>query len=1046
MTKNTAIMEVRNTYLYRMHRGYFPPRLISAIALILAILQVASSSAQYSYSRDLLIDTELEGKEIYSLQLDSDGSLWAQTNDFKLYKYDGQAFYNMSAAWNVDLPVITSIRNYKNQLWLRPSNTASPYLLTINQLQTDTCFFPHQPSIISVLDSSVTILVKDSILSYTHDLKNVLHRMSATPPDIIHDPQVQSSELTTPDGRLIFTRLYNRETKRHELWRYEKMEWKIVNSADAKFSFFAYSPDSILTAEVTRATAPFKIRPALCTNCPSQKMIEYVNSTHISEYGNHVVEKEETPRGDLIYTVYAIDNRGQSTQEASYRMQGRFRLKIRSKQEYLYDNNKSCNQSLCDILVFSDVNSDFPPYLHSITEDDQGRIWFGGYHTGYGLWEDDKPMLRVDPEHSPNAEVLPGSYRDSHGTMYALTESGGLEWGKYDHWNSQNYFYKRGTKNRLVGYYLDHLADTILLIGSNSHGLLMVDIPILDTPVIQSIDTAVGMDLVNVLAITKDNRNRIWMARPSQGIALYDPQSTTARTFLETDGEKKLRIFSMHTDSRGSLWLGGEKGLYILQNASAFDPSTESFFSALDQFPIYHPYGRISYMAEYNDYLVFGDAYGAHFLSLDSFYQVANYTSLSSIPTAKVAALGPAEQNSVLVDSKNRLWMGHDHGAMMISSLDFIADPYEKPTYTLQKWNDISARFDTVQKSIETDRLQRDVRCRFVRSHHGNIAAPLIYQYALLINNQEDTSTHTLTDNVLSIQDVSPGRHILLTRAVYKNSPSVWQSTRIHVPHTLNESKWFWAILVLGLCTLSGIIFYLNRRRVLQEKQLQLERAELHSQRDRLRIQAIANSLNPHFINNSLYWIQAKMLQDKEAVQVVQRLSENIQSIFKKSRAGVAHHTLDEEMRMIENYLIVQSARFGEKITYDIHPEELFEKFKNFNLPLLQLQIHIENAVEHGLRNSDLEPRISLRITEENDTLHFLIEDNGIGRAAAKKLGSQGTQQGLKMLESLHGIYRSHNDQEIRCYYDDEVFTADDDTRYGTRVHIHIPYTYRYEI
>ena len=112
----------------------------------------------------------------------------------------------------------------------------------------------------------------------------------------------------------------------------------------------------------------------------------------------------------------------------------------------------------------------------------------------------------------------------------------------------------------------------------------------------------------------------------------------------------------------------------------------------------------------------------------------------------------------------------------------------------------------------------------------------------------------------------------------------------------------------------------------------------------------------------------------------------------------------------------------------------------------MQSQIHVENAIEHGLRNRPQSRKLEVNIWDKNDYLDIKVTDWGIGRPAAKKLASQGTQQGVTMLNNLHSIFNKGNSQKIKSWYEDTPFR--DHTsgiEYGTIVHILIPKHYCYE-
>ncbi|MBK8564423.1 MAG: hypothetical protein IPN76_14075 [Saprospiraceae bacterium] len=87
------------------------------------------------------------------------------------------------------------------------------------------------------------------------------------------------------------------------------------------------------------------------------------------------------------------------------------------------------------------------------------------------------------------------------------------------------------------------------------------------------------------------------------------------------------------------------------------------------------------------------------------------------------------------------------------------------------------------------------------------------------------------------------------------------------------------------------------------------------------------------------------------------------------------------------------------------------------------IQIHVENA-EHGIpQQNDGGGKVSIGLREDGEYIVIQIEDNGVGREAAKKIGSEGTQNGTLMLKELETIYNLQNRLPISQRYEDGIFT-----------------------
>jgi two-component system LytT family sensor kinase len=86
--------------------------------------------------------------------------------------------------------------------------------------------------------------------------------------------------------------------------------------------------------------------------------------------------------------------------------------------------------------------------------------------------------------------------------------------------------------------------------------------------------------------------------------------------------------------------------------------------------------------------------------------------------------------------------------------------------------------------------------------------------------------------------------------------------------------------------------------------------------------------------------------------------------------------TLAEELRSIEAYLVIEKARFGDRLTVTLRvaPEVL-----PVVVPFLCLQPIVENAVRHGLERKPGAGEISILAQDADHECVVTIEDNGVG-------------------------------------------------------------------
>ena len=86
--------------------------------------------------------------------------------------------------------------------------------------------------------------------------------------------------------------------------------------------------------------------------------------------------------------------------------------------------------------------------------------------------------------------------------------------------------------------------------------------------------------------------------------------------------------------------------------------------------------------------------------------------------------------------------------------------------------------------------------------------------------------------------------------------------------------------------------------------------------------------------------------------------------------------TLAEELRSIERYLVLEKARFGDRlhVTLRVAPEVL-----PVTVPFLCLQPLVENAVRHGLEAKDGPGRIEIVAEDRDHEAVISVEDDGVG-------------------------------------------------------------------
>lgn len=189
----------------------------------------------------------------------------------------------------------------------------------------------------------------------------------------------------------------------------------------------------------------------------------------------------------------------------------------------------------------------------------------------------------------------------------------------------------------------------------------------------------------------------------------------------------------------------------------------------------------------------------------------------------------------------------------------------------------------------------------------------------------------------------------------------------------------------------------------------QVELAELDASKAQLmeaEVKALRAQISPHFIYNSLNAIASFINTDP------QRARELVVEFADFTRYSFRRHgdftTLAEELRSIDRYLLLERARFGERlqVSLRIAPEVL-----STVIPFLSLQPLVENAVRHGLEAKEGTGHIEITASDSGAYAEVTVEDDGVGMEpdtlrAVLAGRAEGDHVGLRNVDSrLRQVY-----------------------------------------
>ena len=213
------------------------------------------------------------------------------------------------------------------------------------------------------------------------------------------------------------------------------------------------------------------------------------------------------------------------------------------------------------------------------------------------------------------------------------------------------------------------------------------------------------------------------------------------------------------------------------------------------------------------------------------------------------------------------------------------------------------------------------------------------------------------------------------------------------------------------------------------------EKYELQNQVRDLRLKSFRNQLNPHFIFNTFNGVASVIKKgDTElAYEVFMRFSKMTRTLLDNFDNTLIPFT--QEMELVVNYLELQKFRYKQLFDYQLNISD--DKLNEIQIPRMIVQVHVENAVNHGLIPKAKKGVLTVTAGVEGRVLRISIEDNGIGREQSAKLQRESKGLGLKTIQSvIDEINTGRKHKIVQKFHD---LKDDSGNAKGTRVELYIP-------
>lgn len=261
-------------------------------------------------------------------------------------------------------------------------------------------------------------------------------------------------------------------------------------------------------------------------------------------------------------------------------------------------------------------------------------------------------------------------------------------------------------------------------------------------------------------------------------------------------------------------------------------------------------------------------------------------------------------------------------------------------------------------KSTEVNGLQLLAQCYALMGDHENA-----YKYLAEYTQQNDSLVEG--ENQVQLTEMQTKFETEKKEQENKILSGQLQVQELELSKKRNQMIGLFILLVL---------FILITRLIVRQNKLRHEQTTVIMKQKLLRTQ-----MNPHFIFNSLTTIESFVYenQPKEAGKYLSDFARLMRLILENS--AEEYIPLSKEIKTLEYYLLLQRLRLENNLTYRIITDGI-EDINNVHIPPMLTQPFIENAIEHGFRNSTKMGNIDIEFTNLDDSiLQIKVTDNGIG-------------------------------------------------------------------
>ncbi len=529
--------------------------------------------------------------------------------------------------------------------------------------------------------------------------------------------------------------------------------------------------------------------------------------------------------------------------------------------------------------------------------------------------------------------------------------------------------------------------------------------------------------------IARDHKGNYWIAG-HYGITFFDGTDFIP---LRTPDAPVEWVWGVLCDYRGTIWCAGSDGLFNC------NPERMLFNKGLPE-EADLPANVIRDMGDHK--LLIGRMMDICIIDLEKYYS-GQQDYYKIIDRTRGFTGNDCQDNGIVRDAAGYWWILASNKLIRFDPSRLVRNKFPPVTHITRvevpgDTSDWVAAIDSSLFYHKNNSLNIRGRMNSVRISYTGISTknPEEVTFRYRMKGLDDNWSNSTMERKVIFTDLPPGKYTFEVSAI--NADGVVSETpdrlEVNVVPTFLQSLFARIMFILLVLSLIVFLSMQIRRKVVERR---VEQARQQAESYRLQLNSVIKQFDPHFTFNAVTSVGSLIMkgEKEKAYNYFIKLSNLLRSII-SDRTSLLK-PLEQEIEFVLRYCELQKLRFGSRFEYTITIAEDVDM--KTPVPKMIIQSFAENAVKHGLDNKKGHGFLEISIINIENGIEVTVRDNGIGRAAAAELRTDGAGTGLKNIASIIETLNRANTEKVTFTLTDLVAEG---TAAGTEVKIFLPYNY----